>query len=102
MFDDGGSMFESGREAAIIRVNADHWHRCRAVALLEAVGGRRLLPEEGTVYRFLTGVARDDALDLVRRKFGWTVASMYDGRPWGPGASREVAEFCGGAQAIMA
>jgi hypothetical protein len=82
MFDEADSMAESRRDAACIRLNVDHWNWGRAVLLLEAVGGHRWAPAGGMVYRFITGVAREDALDLVRRKFGWTVASPCEARTW--------------------
>jgi hypothetical protein len=33
------------------------------------------------VYQFITSAARDRALDLVRGRFGWTVASPRDAPP---------------------
>ena len=68
-------------DASFIRLEVDHWDWCRAAVLLEALGGRPLSHSEGAVYRFLTRVARDEALDLVRGRFGWTIASPVDGRP---------------------
>ena len=53
----------------------------QAAALLESLGGARFLPADGMVYRFVTGAARDEALDLVRRRFGWTVAIPRDDGP---------------------
>jgi hypothetical protein len=75
MLDEGDVMARSRRDAAFIRLNVVHWHWRRAVLLLEAVGGRRCQPTNGVVYRFLTGIARDEALDLVLRTFGSTVAN---------------------------
>jgi hypothetical protein len=34
------------------------------------------------VFHFPTSEERDFALDLVRRSFGYTVASPFDGIPW--------------------
>jgi hypothetical protein len=81
MLDEGDVMARSRRDAAFIRLNVVHWHWRRAVLLLEAVGGRRCQPTNGVVYRFLTGIARDEALDLVLRTFGSTVANPYESRP---------------------
>jgi hypothetical protein len=66
-------------DASFIRLEVDHRDWCRAAVLLEAVGGRPISHEEGAVCRFLTRVARDEALDLVRGRFGWTIASPVDG-----------------------
>ncbi len=85
MHDLSGSMADLQRTTTCIRLHDEHWSSCRALMLLESLGGHRCLKEEGTVYRFLTGVARDQALELVRRKFGWSVADPHDAGPWLPG-----------------
>jgi hypothetical protein len=81
MFGSPESLADWQRGMTCIQVRDGHWNRGRAAGLLEALGGVRCLPEEGTMYRFISGVARDDALDLVRSKFGWTVADPWHGRP---------------------
>jgi len=93
MFDDAGPGIPARCPAAFIRLEVDHGDRCRAALLLEAAGGHRFLPAEGTVYEFLTSAARDEALDLVRSRFGWTVATAFDGRPWLPGLFPRDTEF---------
>jgi hypothetical protein len=85
MFDDPDQAAQSRCSSAFIRLNVDHWDWCRAVLLLEAMGGCRSFPGEGTVYRFITSVAWDDALRLVRARFGWIIATPFDGYPWFPG-----------------
>ena len=71
-----------------IHLRVDHPNWQQAARLLEVLGGRRFLPAAGTVYRFLTTSARDQALQLVRSKVGWTVAAAFDGRPWRPDESK--------------
>lgn len=68
-------------DAPSIRLDVDHWDWCRAAVLLEAVGGRRMRDAGAGVYLFPTGVARDDALNLVRGRFGWTIANPCDDGP---------------------
>ena len=51
-----------------------HRHSQRVAALLESLGGRRLSQPDGEVHGFPTAPAREDALDLVRLTYGWTVA----------------------------
>jgi hypothetical protein len=67
-------------DAPSVRLAAGHWNCHRAALLLVAAGGRRV-PGGGSelVYRFPTSAARDEALDLVRRRFGWTIADAFDG-----------------------
>lgn len=84
MFDDAGSMIEPQRVTACIWLDSLHRESYRVGRLLEAVGGRCVASSEGMIYRFISGVARDDALDLVRSRFGWTVATAFDRRPWLP------------------
>ncbi len=67
--------------AACIRVDIGHWDWDRAAALLEAVGGQRALLAGGTVFRFLIGLTRDNALSLVRSKFGTAVATSFNDHP---------------------
>jgi hypothetical protein len=89
MGDDAVRAARSRHDDTDLCLNVDHWYVCQAAALLESVGGDRFLPADGMVYRFVTGAARDEALDLVRRRFGWTVAIPRDDshrmagrRPW--------------------
>src|SRR5437868_1481279 len=58
-----------------IRLRVDHPAWQQAARLLEALGGRRVLPAAGTVYGFLTTPAGENA--LVRSKLGWTVAEAF-------------------------
>jgi hypothetical protein len=85
MINQAGSMAEWQRNQACIRLKEEHVNWCRAGVLLE----------QGTIYRFLTGVRRNDALELVRRKFGPTVADRYGSRPWMPGARPAPEPFRG-------
>ena len=80
MFDDTGSMFESGRDAASIQLDVGHRSWRGAAELLVALGGYRRHAEDGVGYWFFTQVARDDALELVRNQYGGTVADPHDGR----------------------
>jgi hypothetical protein len=72
----------NGSGAYHIRLDLGHPDHHRASRLLSACGGREIFEWAGTVYRFITIVARDNALDLVRSKMGYTVASPFDGRTW--------------------
>lgn len=84
MFDEIGSLEEPRCEIAYVRLNPEHWDWPLAAQLLEAVGGQPCRSEAATVYSFATHRARDEALELLRRNFGWTVASPSDRRPWLP------------------
>jgi hypothetical protein len=95
MFNQAGRIADWQPNQTCIRLNEEHLNGCRAGVLLEALGGRRRLPEKGTIYRFLTGVRRNDALELVCRKFGPTVAEPYGRRPCMPGARPESEPFRG-------
>src|SRR5262245_25401574 len=75
MAKDAESTGESPRTAACIRLDDEHRNRPWAVCLLEALGVRRHSPAGASVYRFLTSVARDRALDTLRGRLGWTAAS---------------------------
>ena len=87
MFDDTGLTMGSLPNAACIRLNDDHRDWCRAVLLLEAAGGQRDVYAVGGVYRFITSVARDDALRLMRSRFGSTAATAFDRHPRLPAGS---------------
>jgi hypothetical protein len=79
--DRGTRRAPARRGVACIRVDIGHWDWDRAAALLEAMGGQRALPAGATVFRFRTGLTRDNALSLVRSKFGRTIASPFDDHP---------------------
>jgi len=89
MFDEVDQRALSRWQIAFVRLDTDHWEWRRAAMLLEAAGGHRSATAEWTVYEFLTPAARDDALDLVRSRFGWTIATPFDGRSWSPGWDTE-------------
>jgi hypothetical protein len=65
-----------------IRLDVHHPDLDQACGLLSACGGCKVTPAAGTIYSFVTTVVRDNALDLVRRKIGYTVASPSDGHSW--------------------
>ena len=48
--------------------------RVRGVIVTRQGSERRV--EHGMAYRSVTSVARDDALELVRSRLGWTVVAM--------------------------
>ena len=89
MFDAAGSLDQMRGQGVgsgpHIRLQVDHPAWQRAARLLESLGGRRVLPAAGTVYRFLTIPTRDQALGLIRSKLGWTVAEPFDGSLRWPG-----------------
>ncbi len=62
-------------EFPIVRLDIEHHSFRQAALLLEASGGERFLDTDAARYRFTSTVARDEALDRVRRRFGWTIAS---------------------------
>jgi hypothetical protein len=76
---------DKGPGAYHIRLSLGHPSHRQASRLLFACGGRAVVEAAGIVYRFITIVSRDHALDLVRLKHGYTVASSFDGLPWRPG-----------------
>jgi hypothetical protein len=51
------------------------------------------------VFEFLTMPARDQALRLVRRDMGWSVASPFGDRPWLPGAPLDGWSTCSSVEA---
>jgi hypothetical protein len=65
-----------------IRLRATHPSHYRAARLLSSLGGSRCLSAPELSYRFVTPAARDEALRLVRRTMGWSVASPFDGGRW--------------------
>jgi hypothetical protein len=75
----------NGYGAYHIRLDPGHPDLHRACRLLSACGGCEVAQAAGTVYIFITTVARDNALHLVRSKIGYTVAIPFDGRPWWKG-----------------
>jgi hypothetical protein len=75
----------NGFGAYHIRLDVDHPDFHRASRLVLACGGCEVVEAAGMVCRFITLVARDNALHLVRNKIGYTVASPFDGRPWWSG-----------------
>ena len=86
MFDAAGSL-DPMRGQGVgpgphIRLQVDHPAWQQAARLLGSLGGRRILPAAGTVYRFLTTPTRDQALALVRSKLGWTVAEAPSRLGW--------------------
>ncbi len=85
MFRDAITAVRTQDDGPYIHRDVDHEAWDRAARLLEAVGGRPFRPAAGTVYRFITPLARDHALHLVRSKIGWTVATPFDGTPRLPG-----------------
>jgi hypothetical protein len=74
-------MIEPERGEMLAHLNGDHWDWGRGASMLEAAGGRRCFPGTGAVFRFISRPGRDDALDQVRRRFGWSVASPHGMRP---------------------
>jgi hypothetical protein len=83
MFVERSPEIRERREAAYIHLNVDRANWYLAARMLEAVGGQQFLivPEQGTVYRFTTSRTRDEALELVRGGFGWTMATPFDDHP---------------------
>jgi hypothetical protein len=79
MFEGTSKGFANG---FFIRLRDDHLLRGEAELLLSALGGCGVLPTDRTVYLFVRAWERDDALQLLRRELGWTVASSFDGSPW--------------------
>jgi hypothetical protein len=79
MMDDGITGDQPRGDAAFVLVDAAHIDRHRAEAVLRAAGGHRLVEAHGIAYKFITGEARDDALERVRRRFGRTIADPFDG-----------------------
>jgi hypothetical protein len=68
-----------------IRLNFCHPGLSQATRLLATCGECEIVEAAGIVYRFVSVVARDNALHRLRFKLGWTVASAFDGRPWSRG-----------------
>jgi hypothetical protein len=68
------------RADTAVSVNIHHWQRDRAAEFVEAAGGSRLPLSGRLVFAFIARAPRDAALDLARRKFGWTVATPVDAR----------------------
>jgi hypothetical protein len=70
------------RGAYYIRLDVAHPDFHRACGLISACGGCEVVEAAGMVHTFITMATRDVALDLVRGKIGYTVASSFDGQPW--------------------
>ena len=81
MFNDD-SMLESQCNAACIRLDTDHRNYTRVARLLEVAGGYRVPSRDGALYRFATCRERDNALNMVQCRFGWTVAIAFNRRLW--------------------
>jgi hypothetical protein len=62
-----------------ICLRADHPGFFGAALLMGTLGGQRCCTAVGVVFRFRTSPSRDDALDVLRSKMGWTVADPYEG-----------------------
>ena len=82
MFGDEAKMVRAGNEGTCIYLDVDRPYWRRAHRRLETLGGHRFLLADGAFYQFRTEVERDEALHLVRREFGWTIVSRFDGGPW--------------------
>ncbi len=81
MCNNDGSAARPRHDASFIRLDVENGDWRQAALLLEAAGGRPISGAEGAVYRFLTDVEREQALDLVRYRFGGTIATASDGVP---------------------
>lgn len=75
--DDLGSDQSRG-DFPFIRLDIDHRSFRRAALLVEASGGEQVPDTDGTLYRFTSVVARDEAIERIRHRFGWTIASRWD------------------------
>jgi hypothetical protein len=69
-------------DAASIRLEVGHPNWGQAAALLESPGGQQSVSAVGPVFRFAGRVTRDDALELLRRKYGWAIATPFDQLAW--------------------
>ncbi|MHB1561580.1 MAG: hypothetical protein ACYC61_29375 [Isosphaeraceae bacterium] len=78
MRDDDLTPPQSRRDFQFIRLDNEHHDFRRAALLLEASGGVQVPDTGGALYRFTTA-ATDEALERVRSRFGWTIASRWDG-----------------------
>lgn len=81
MLDD--DTMTTGRQvgAPQIRLDPDRAEWRDAALVLEVAGGLPSSGAERTLYRFATPAARDRALERVRGRFGWTIASPFHGDP---------------------
>lgn len=66
-----------------IRLDDEHRDFRRAALMLAASGGVLLPGSDEALYRFASAAARDEALERVRSRFGWTIASRWDEGPIG-------------------
>lgn len=78
MRDDDLPPPQSRGDFQFIRMDNEHRDFRRAALLLEASGGVPVPDTGGAVYRFATAAARDEALERLRSRFGWTIASRWD------------------------
>lgn len=78
MRDDDLPPPQSRGDFQFIRLDHEHRDFRRAALLLEASGGVEVTHSDGALYRFATAAARDKALERVRSRFGWTIASRWD------------------------
>ena len=69
-------------EGAYIHLREEHPSHYRAARLLSTLGGSHCIMGDELMYEFGTTPARDEALYVVRRKLGWSVASPFDGGFW--------------------
>lgn len=81
MYGDARSMLEQRYDSAWIRLDASHPQSDRVARLLEAVDGHRIVSRDEAADGFVTAVARDTALNLVRGRSGWTAAIAFNRRP---------------------
>jgi len=74
------SQGKSVGDGRCIRLRAEHPSHHRAARFLASLGGSQCRTEEELVYEFVTTLARNEALLLVRCEMGWSVAGRSHGR----------------------
>jgi len=74
------SQGKSVGDGRCIRLRAEHPSHHRAARFLASLGGSKCRTEQELVYGFVTTLARNEALLLVRCALGWSVAGRSHGR----------------------
>ena len=74
------SQGKSVGDCRYIRLRAQHPSHHRAAKFLASVGGCQCRTEDDLVFGFVTTLARNEALLLVRCEMGWSVAERFHGR----------------------